>query len=151
MANFVFNIARGRMKELFGLPAASDAIIAVLCKTAEADATLADYDDLSALLAGTTDECDATDYVRKTITSGITITVDDANNRTDIDIGDITWTGIGGATNNTLAALLLCYDNDTGAGTDANIIPLLKWDFVYTTADIDLVAVFNASGIWRSQ
>ena len=63
---------------------------------------------------------------------------------------DITWTGAGGATNNTTAKLVLCYDSDTTSGTDANIIPLCHYDFVETTDGTDLTAQVNTSGYFRA-
>src|SRR3990172_409791 len=109
------NIALGEFKKYYKLDGgANDAIIVLLAKSAglEADATLRDYDDLAALLACTTDEADFTNYARKTVTSGIVITVDDTGNKVDIDIGDQLWTAAGGAANNTLGAVFFCYDPD---------------------------------------
>lgn len=151
MADFVFNIAKGRAAYYSTLPAASDALVIVLLKSTgiEADATLKDYDDLATLLAAANDEADFTNYARKTITS-VTVTVDDTNERVDVDFADQTWTAAGGGTNNTLAKLLVCYDNDTGAGTDSNIIPLTAHDFSVTTDGSDLTAQVAAAGFYRA-
>jgi hypothetical protein len=153
MADFVFNVAKGKIKYYAELPAANDALIVVLLKTAETDATLKDYTTLSALLAaggGTANvESNATNYVRKTA-SGITVTVDNTNDRLDIDMNDITWTGLGGATNNTTAKLLVCYDDDTTGGTDANLVPLTAHDFVVTTDGSDVTAQIAAAGFARA-
>jgi hypothetical protein len=46
--------------------------------------------------------------------------------------------------------LLVCYDNDTTAGTDANILPLTYHDFVVTPDGSDIVAVINAAGFFRA-
>lgn len=151
MANFVFNIAKGKVGTLTALPAAADALIVVLLKSTgiEADAVLKDYDTLATLLAASNDEADFTNYARKTITV-VTNTVDDTNERLDVDFADQTWAVAGGAGNNTLAKLLVCYDGDTGAGTDANIIPLTAHDFAYTTTGVDLVAQLDAAGFFRA-
>jgi hypothetical protein len=140
--DLVFNIAKGKVAYYATLPAANDALIVVLLKSSGlvADGTLADYDDLSALLAGTSDECDATAYVRKTAAS-VTVTPDDTNDRQDADFADVVWTALGGASNNTIAKLIVCYDGDTTAGTDANIIPLTAHSFDVTTDGTDLTAV----------
>jgi hypothetical protein len=55
MADLVFNIAKGKTAYYCGLPAAADGLVLVLLDATglEADATLKDYDNLSALLAGT--------------------------------------------------------------------------------------------------
>lgn len=146
MADFVFNIAKGKVKYYCELPAAADAIVVVPIESTgiEADATLKDYDDLTALLAGTSNE--QTTVGRKTITS-VTITVDDTNDRVDLDVADQTWTA---ATGNAIGALLFCYDGDTGAGTDANITPLTKHDFAVTPDGSDITAQINAAGFFRA-
>lgn len=152
MANVVFNIALGEVKKYAKLDGgANDALIIVLLKSSglEADATLRDHDDLAALLAATNDEADFTNYARKVISSA-TITVDDTNNWVDIDIADQTWTSAGGATNNTLGKLLVCYDPDTTAGTDSTIIPLTAHDFSATTDGNDLIAQVAATGFYRA-
>lgn len=106
MANIVLNIAKGRFVHYGTLPAANDAIIVVPLEASglETDAVLIDYDNLAALLAGTTNE--QTTMGRKTAT-GVTVTVDDTNNWAFVDMSDITWTA---ATGNAVGALLVCYD-----------------------------------------
>jgi len=158
MADGVFNIAKGRAVELYNRvenndPAAS-ALVLVLLKAAEADATLEDYDDLATLLgqAGNT-EADFTNYARIVLTDAELANLpapDDANNRFDIDLPDQTWSSAGGATNNSLVKLLVCYDNDTGAGTDSNLVPLVHLDFSATTDGNDLNATINAAGFFRA-
>lgn len=144
--DFVFNIAKGKVKYYCELPASADALIVVPLEAAglEADATLKDYDDLATLLAGSSNE--QTTMGRKTLSSA-TITVDDTNDRVDIDIADLTWTG---ATGNAIAKLLVCYDNDTGAGTDANIVPLTAHSFDITPDGSDVTAQIAASGFFRA-
>lgn len=151
MANGVFNIARGRAGYYSSLPAANDALIVVLLKSSglEADDTLNNYDDLAALLAAANDEADFTNYARKSLTSA-TLTVDDTNNRLDVDIADQTWTSAGGASNNTLGKLLVCYDPDTTGGTDSTVIPLTYHDFTATTDGNDLTAQIAAAGYYRA-
>lgn len=146
MADTVFNIAKGKVAYYAGLPAASDALIAVPIETSgiESDATLQDYDDLAALLAASNNE--QTTMGRKTL-SGVTVTVDDTNNRVDVDAADITWTA---ATGNAISAIVICYDGDTGTGTDANLIPLVKLDCVVTPAGGDITASFASAGFFRA-
>lgn len=150
MADGVFNVAKGRVNELVNRVASNDpansAIVVVLLQLNQADATLEDYDDLSALLAnaGNT-EATFTNYARKVLTDAdlSAPTPDDTNNRQDADSPDQTWTSAGGAANNTLTKLLFCYDGDTTAGTDSNIIPLTHHDFALTTDGTDISAVIN--------
>lgn len=152
MGDFAFNIAKGKAAYYATLPAANDALIVVLCKSTglEADATLKDYDTLAALLAGTTDEATFTNYARKTAAS-VTVTVDDTNDRVDVDAADLTWTAAGGASNDTLGKLIVCYDPDTTGGTDADLIPLAAYDFTATTDGSDLQATVNSAGLYRAQ
>jgi hypothetical protein len=132
------------------LPAANDAFIIALVVSAgvEADNTLNNYDDFAALFGAANDEATFTNYARKSITS-VTVTEDNTNNRTDVDIADQTWTSAGGGANNTLAKMLIGYDPDTTGGTDSTVVPLAHYDFSYTTTGVDLIASFNASGILR--
>ncbi len=125
MGNAVFNISKGKPSYYAGLPAAADAIKCLLLKSSGivADGTLADYTTVAALLAGASDEADFTNYVRKTLAS-ITVTVDNTNDRVDIDCADIVWTTAGGASNNTVAKLVTFYVPDTGAESDSTNIPL---------------------------
>lgn len=95
-------------------------------------------DTVSALLAGTTNE--QTTMGRKTLTDTELAALpapDDINNRFSLDLPDITWTA---ATGNAISALVVAYDSDTGAGTDANIIPLTYHDFIVTPSGTDIVA-----------
>lgn len=156
MANEVFNIAKGKVNEYVARIDTNDptnsALIIVLLKTSPSDATLRDFDTLSAILGGGGVEADFTNYARKTLTDAdlVAPTPDDTNDRQEADFPDQTWTSAGGATNNTLAKLLVCYDADTGAGTDANIVPLTHHDFVVTTDGSNLVAQVDALGFFRA-
>lgn len=136
MADLVFNIAKGKVKYYAELLAANDALIVIPLEATglEADSTLKDYDDVAALLAGTTNE--QTTAGRKTITS-VTITVDDTNDRVDIDIADQTWTAL---TGNAIGALLIAYDPDTTTGTDSTLVPLTKHDWAITPDGSDVTA-----------
>lgn len=140
MADIVFNISKGAFAYYSGLPAASDALIAVPLESSGlvTDATMRDYDTLDAILAGTSNE--QTTATRKTLTS-VVVTVDDTNDRVDVDSADISYTGL---TGNAIGALVICYDGDTGTGTDANITPLTKHDLAVTPDGSDVnVAVTN--------
>lgn len=156
MADIVFNVAKGRVNELHervnNNDPANSALIIVLLKAAAADATLIDQDDLAAILAGGSTEADFSNYARKTLTDAdiAASAVDDSNDRREADIPDQTWTAAGGAANNTLAKLLVCYDPDTTGGTDSAIIPLTAHDFVVTTNGGDITAQIAAAGYFRA-
>lgn len=152
MADFVFNQVKGRVRFYLELPAANDSLSLVLLKAAglEVDDTLNNYDDLAALLAAANDECDFTSYARKLVVP-TAATIDDANNRVDVDAPDVTsYTNTGGAAQAAGKALLV-YDPDTTTGTDSTVVPILAWDCVITF-DIGVATTlpFNASGIFRA-
>ncbi len=142
MADFVFNRAKGAFAEMVRDSVAD--ILILLLSTAEADATMKDYDDVAALLAGTPVEVVDGSYARKTGITG-TVTVDDTNDRTDIDIPDQTWTALDGPDP---VDLVVAYEN---AAADATRICCTSHDFAVTSDTSDVTAQFNASGIFRAQ
>lgn len=157
MADFVFNIAKGRVVEYYNRVKSNDptnsAFIVVVLATSglETDAVLKDKDDLAAVVSGTTNEVTNTGYARKTLTDADLAALpapDDTNDRYDIDIPDQTWTGV--AAGDGWSRMLICYDSDTTAGTDANIIPLCSYDFVVTPDGSDITAQINAAGFFRA-
>ena len=142
MANVVFNIAKGRVVEYYNRvennDPANSALILVPLETSglESDATLIDKDDLAAVLSGATNE--QTTMGRKTLTDADLAALpapDDTNDRYDVSLPTTTWTA---ATGNAISKILVCYDNDTTAGTDSNIIPLCMFDFVVTPSGADI-------------
>ncbi|WP_322496967.1 hypothetical protein [Chloroflexus sp.] len=142
MANIVFNIAKGRVIELYNRVKSNDpansALILVPIETSglESDATLIDVDTLSALLAGTTNE--QTTMGRKTLTDADLASLPAPNDTSDyyeVSLPTVTWTA---ATGNAISKIAVCYDNDTTAGTDANIIPLTMFDFIQTPSGADI-------------
>lgn len=144
MADFVFNIAKLAAAEK--IRDAATNVGFMLLKAAEVDATLKDYDDLAALLvpAGNT-EADFTNYARKTGITGV-ITVDDTNDRVDIDIPDQTFTSAGGAANNTMVKAVTYYED---AAADATRVPMSAHDTTAVTDGSDLVYQMDAAGIIR--
>lgn len=146
MADFVFNQGLGKVAE----KAADGATLKLLIlKNAAADSVLKDLDDVAAILAnGSTDEADFTNYARATLAS-VTVTVDDANDRTEVDAADVVFSSAGGASNNTISAgkAVIYEDVDT---TDANAIPLVSLDVVFTTDGNDVTISFDANGFYRA-
>ena len=140
MADFVFNCSKGRVAYYASLPAANDGIVIIALEATglETDATLKDYDDVASLLAGSTNE--QTTAARKVLTTGITVTVDDTNDRVDIDAPDQVYTAL---TGNPIGALLFAYDPDTTTGTDSTLIPLTKHDFAVTPDGTDLTVTIT--------
>jgi len=136
MANIVFNIAKGRIVELYNRVKSNDPansaiiLIPIMTTGLEADSVLIDKDDLAAVLSGTTDE--QTTMGRKTLTDADLAALpapDDTNDRYDVSLPTVTWTA---ATGSAVSKILVCYDADTTSGTDANVIPLTMFDLVLT-------------------
>ena len=97
MGDVQFNIAKGKSGAYLDLVGTGNArLIAVLLKASglEADNVLVDHTTLASVLAAANDECDFTNYVRKTI-SAVTNTVDNTNNWFNSDTADLTWASAG--------------------------------------------------------
>lgn len=143
-------MAKGIARYYCTLPAANDALLVVLLKSAglQADDTLNNHDTLASVLAANT-EADFTNYARKVVTSSVTPTEDDTNNWVSIDMPDQTWASAGGVANNTLGKVIVCYRPDTGSA-DSAIIPLTYYDLVTTTDGLDLTVQINTAGFYRA-
>ena len=156
MADGVFNIAKGRWKELQKRVVDSDAVnavlVVVLFQTSEADGVLEDYDTLAAIFVGANTEATFTSYVRKVLDQAVLTNSapDDTNNWQQVDIPDQTWSPAGGATNNSLTKVIICYDDDSATGNDTNLIPLTHHDFTPTTNGNDLVLQIGVNGTARA-
>jgi len=156
MADFVFNIAKGRVVEYYNRVKANDPtnsalIIVVIDANGDTDAAMKDRDDLSALLGGTANEVTNTNYARKVLTDADLAALpapDDTNDRFDIDLADQTWSAVAAGT--AWTDILVCYDSDTTGGTDSSIIPLTCLDFAVTPDGSDIVAQIAAAGFFRA-
>jgi hypothetical protein len=111
---------------------------------------LKDVDTVTALVAGTTNEVTNTGYARKTLTDTdiVAFAPDDTNDRVDLDIPDQTWTAV--AAGDGWNDFVVNYDNDSTAGTDANIVPLTQHDFVLTPDGSDITAQIAVAGFFRA-
>jgi hypothetical protein len=128
VANIVLNVALGRIAHYASLPAANDGLVLIPLEASglETDAVLRDKDTFADVVAGSTNE--QTTVGRKPLT-GVTVTVDDANDRVALDAADVTWTA---PTGNAVGAVVICYVPDTTTGTDADLVPLTKHDIAWT-------------------
>lgn len=154
-ADFVFNIAKGRVAELYNRvdsndPANSALIIIILDANGDTDAVMKDRDDMTALLGGTANEVTNANYARKTLTDTdlAAFAPDDVNDRVDLDFADQTWTAVAAGT--AWTDLVVAYDNDTTGGTDANVVPLTLHDFAVTPDGSDITAQVAAAGFFRA-
>lgn len=141
MADLVFNIAKGAVAEKFRDGAANGLMLLLIA--ADTDDTMRDTDTVAALLGTSADEATDGSYARKTGLTG-TITVDDTNNRVDVDIPDQTWTALAGAA---ITDLVIAYQE---SAADSGRIPLTLHDFAITPDGSDVTAQVNASGFFRA-
>jgi hypothetical protein len=154
MANFVYNIAKGRAAELFKRVDDNDptnaGLTLVAINTTETDANLRDLDTLALVLAnGLTAEVTNTNYARIDLSdTDVAFVVDDANDRVDLDIADQTWSAIAAGT--AWTDLLICYNPDITGDVDTNIIPLTQHDFSVTPDGSDITAQIDAAGFYRA-
>ncbi len=155
MSNQVFNIALGRVVELYNRVDTNDPANAVLTivviNTSALDATLKRLDTLSAVLAdANTAEVTNTGYARKELTDSdiVAFAPDDVNDRVDLDIPDQTWTSVSAGDNWT--DFQVCYDPDSTGGTDADIVPLTQHDLAATPDGSDITVQINTSGFFRA-
>lgn len=146
MADQVFNIAKGAAAEK--VRDGATVVLVLLLQANETEVDLLDHDELDALLTavGNT-EATFTNYARK-VGLTATITVDDTNDRVDLDLPDQTFVAAGNGANNTLTKLIVAYEE---SAADTGRIPLTHHDFSVTTDGSDLTAQFNAAGFFRAQ
>lgn len=156
MADFVFNIAAGRVAEFYvrvdgNDPANSALIMSAWNAGAATDATLRDYDTVAQIEAdANAAEVTNSGYARKTLTDAdlTAFAPDDTNNRVDLDIPDQTFTSVGAGT--AWTDILISYDNDTTSGTDSSQVPCTWHDFAVTPSGGDITVQINAAGFFRA-
>ena len=142
MADFVFNIAKGAAAEKIRDSAANVGIL--LLTASVADATAQDYDTVEAVLNdATTTEANDASYARKTGLTG-TVTVDDTNNRVDVDVPDQTWTALDGSA---ITDAVFFYQE---SAADSGRVPLTQQDFAVTPDGSDVTIQLNAAGFYRA-
>ncbi len=141
MADFVFNIAKGAFAEKVRDGASNLGMLLLIA--ADTDDAMRDTDTVQALLATAADEATDGSYARKTGLTG-TITVDDTNNRVDVDVPDQTWTALAGAA---ILDLVVFYQE---SAADSGRIPLTLHDFPITPDGSDVTAQVNAAGFARA-
>lgn len=145
MANIVFNIAKGRVAELYnrvklGDPAAARLYVIPVDVAAVTDATLIDLDDFAAIITAGVTERTTGGWNRKTLAAAdlTALTPLDASDYMPLDAADQTWTGVTGASLTT-TDLVICY-SATAAPTNAQLIPLTLHDFPITPDGTDVTA-----------
>ncbi len=158
MADFVFNIAKGKVAQYVqnvedGSPADSRLLVIPFDATGATEDQIVDANDIAAVEAVTNvTERTTGGWNRKTLTAtDITITVDDTNNRVDIDLTDQTWTAVStGAVTRLVVAYIPDGDATGGVTADSGVIPLTCHDFAVTPDGSDVTAVIAAAGFFRA-
>jgi hypothetical protein len=153
MANLVFTIAAGRVTEFVERieandPANSILVIDILATAGiELESALRIKTTFADLVSGTTN------FATNTLGSGIirktnldqalvpTPVYDTTNFRAELDLPDQTWVQV--APGDGWKDLVIGYDSDSTAGTDANIVPCTLHDFEVTPDSSDVTATIN--------
>jgi len=153
MADLVFNIAKGRVAQMYkdvddNNPAGSVLRVFVIDANGETDDNIRDADTMAAVFALLANEVTNSGYTNKPITdTEIAFSVDDTNNRVDLDIPDQTWTGV--VAGDAWTDIIVAFDPD-GTDTDSQTIPLTLHDFVVTPDGSDITAQIDAAGFYRA-
>ena len=156
MADFLFDIARGRGGEFYyrvdNNDGANSALIVMVLATSglETDEVLKGKTTFADIVSGTTNEVTNTGYSRLTITdSGLSAyTPDTTNHRLRLDMADLSFGAI--TAGDGWSKIVLGWDPDTTAGTDTTVIPWLAWDFVVTPDGTSITAILNTNGFYES-
>ena len=155
MADFVFNVAKGRAAEFYNRvkgndPAAAELVIMILATSGlETDAVLKDKTTFADVVSGATNEVTNSGYAKKVLgdVDLAAFTVDHTNDRVDLDIPDQTWSAV--AAGDGWSKLVIGYD-PVGSQTMSDIIPMTAHDFVVTPDGSDIVAQIAATGFFRA-
>lgn len=150
---YMINIGKGRFNEFFNRVDANDpaasAIILIPISAAGVEATIIDAATVAAVLASAT-EITTNNWARKVLTD-TELAAPAPTNASDYygaAFPAVTWGPPGPTAAGNTVALLWAYDNDTAAGTDANLIPFAMSAFA-VTADGNNV-VINAGDVARA-
>lgn len=155
MANFVFNISKGRAAELYNRvdlndPAASTLAIMVLATSGvESDATLIDKDTFADVVSGATNEVTNSGYAKKVLSDAdiVAFAPTDGSDWVTLDIPDQTWTGV--AAGDGWNDVVIGYDY-AGTSVMANIVPMTQHDFVVTPDGSDITLQIDAAGFFKA-
>lgn len=154
MADFVFNIAKGRGVELTnrvksGDPAAARLYIIPVDVAAVTDATLRDLDDFAAIITAGVTERTTGGWNRKTVAAAdiAAVAPDDTNDRFNVDI--VTDPGWIAVSTGTVTDLVICYAS-VATPTNAQLLPVSQYDFAITPDGSDVTGTINAAGFLQA-
>lgn len=153
MADFVFNIAKGRVSELVRRVDENDPstaeIVIIPLSASGTKAQGEDFDDVAAVLGDANfTELTTGSWARVDITDAEFGTTDydpnDTDNRGDVSLPQ---TSMGSPTAGTTTGVLICYD-DTGTDADSALVPLVHCDFAVTADSSEVI--INAGDFFRA-
>jgi hypothetical protein len=129
MATYTFNVAKGRPAEFYNRVKSNDpansALVLIPLSAQGTESEAQDYDTVTAVLAGTSNEQTSGGWARAVLTDSQLAAFpspNDTDNRMDISVPEVSF---GSPTaGNDIVAILVAYDPDTTAGTDANLVPI---------------------------
>lgn len=146
MADLVFNIAKGRVAELYNRVDAADPSTARLYVIpvnagAVTDAALVDCATFAAVITAGVTERTANGWNRKELGAAdlAALAADNTNDRMATDIGDQTWTAV---TADATTDLIICY-SATASPTNAQLVPLTCHDWAVTPDGSDVTATIS--------
>lgn len=149
MANFVFNVAKGRVGGYIAdvLAGGNDAIIWIPMATSGTEAQGQDLATFAAVEADANfSERTGTGWSRITqdeTGDGLAYTADNTDNEGVADSNDLVWAApSAGAT----VGLVACYDPDTTVGTDSDLVPLVHLDMAVTPNGQQVTYQHNVEG-----
>lgn len=136
MSQFTFNVSLGREVEFFNRVLYSDppysafTLVVLANSGLEADSALRQYDTLAAILAASNNEVTNVNYARIELDyyDLSAYTVDDDLSQILLELPTQTYIDI--AAGDLWRKLVICYDEDTTGGTDADLIPVTAQDIL---------------------
>lgn len=130
---------------------ANSAFVLSLWISSATDATWQDLDTVAAAEAdGNIAEVTDVSYARIVLTDSDigAITVTDGADTASFDIADQTWSSLAGG--DSITKMTVAFDEDTGAGTDANLLLVAQYDCGHMSNGGDLTVAPHANGLWSA-
>lgn len=144
--DFTFNIAKGRVAELYNRvknadPSTARLYVIPVNAGAATDATLKDCETFAAVITAGVTERTANGWNRKEIGAAdlTALAADHVNDRMATDVGDQTWTAV---TADATTDLIFCYSSTAGP-TNAQLVPLTCHDWAVTPDGSDVSATIS--------
>src|SRR5882757_251218 len=141
MATTMMDAGRGTFASLGGTGALTGtaSLLVVMFRITETNLTLQTRLTLATVVANNTESA-YTNYARIPVTTGVAVSI--ASHVTKLTMPNQSWANAGGAVNEAITSLMICYKPSSGA-TDSQIIPYATYDFVITTDGSNLTATVD--------